>query len=102
MPRQTRIDCPGAPHHIVVRGIERKAAFKRRQDYEDFLDRMGNVLTVSSTTCFAWALMPNHVLLLLRTGLSPIPTVMRRFLIGYAVSFNRRHKRYGHLFLSEP
>ena len=36
--------------------------------------------------------------MLLRTGLVPIATVMRRLLTGYAVSFNRRHKRYGHLF----
>ena len=39
-----------------------------------------------------------HVHLLLRTGLTPISTVMRRLLTGYAVSFNKRHKRYGHLF----
>ena len=36
--------------------------------------------------------------LLLRTGIAPIATVMQRLLTGYAVSFNRRHKRYGHLF----
>ena len=98
MPRQARIDAPGALHHIVIRGIERKAVFKRQQDYDDFLDRMGNILRDSSTGCFAWALMTNHVHLLLRTGLSPISTVMRRLLTGYAVGYNRRHKRYGHLF----
>jgi putative transposase len=42
--------------------------------------------------------MPNHVHLLLRTGLFPIATVMRRVLTGYAQQFNRRHKRHGHLF----
>jgi putative transposase len=36
--------------------------------------------------------------LLLRTGTSPIATVMRRLLTGYAVSFNRRHRRHGQLF----
>jgi hypothetical protein len=35
---------------------------------------------------------------LLRTGTAPIATVMRRLLTGYAVSFNRRHRRHGHLF----
>ena len=38
---------------------------------------------------------PHHVHLLLRTGLTPISTVMRRLLTGYAGQFNRRH---GHLF----
>ncbi|MCP4214538.1 MAG: hypothetical protein GY765_07765, partial [bacterium] len=28
MPRQSRIDAPGALHHIIIRGIERKAIFK--------------------------------------------------------------------------
>ena len=42
--------------------------------------------------------MTNHFHLLLRTGAAPIATVMRRLLTGYAVSFNRRHRRHGHLF----
>ena len=92
------MDAPGALHHIAIRGIERKAIFKDKQDYHSFLDRMGNLLKESSTACFAWALMTNHIHLLLKTGFAPISTVMRRLLTGYAVSFNRRHKRYGHLF----
>ena len=47
---------------------------------------------------YAWALMPNHAHLLIRTGVEPLSRVMRRLLTGYAVSFNRRHKRTGHLF----
>ncbi|MFH1620352.1 MAG: transposase, partial [bacterium] len=43
-------------------------------------------------------LIANHFHLLLKTGLVPIATVMRRLLTGYAVAYNRRHRRYGHLF----
>ena len=50
------------------------------------------------TGCYAWVFMTNHIHLLLKTGLSSIATVMRRLLTGYAVTFNRRHRRYGHLF----
>ncbi len=42
--------------------------------------------------------MPNHFHLLLKTGIIPISTVMKRLLTGYAMHYNRRHKRYGHLF----
>jgi hypothetical protein len=42
--------------------------------------------------------MTNHAHLLLKTGLPPVATVMRRLLTGHAVQFNRRHKRHGHLF----
>jgi len=39
-----------------------------------------------------------HAHFLFRTGLVPLSTIMRRLLTGYAVSFNRRHKRHGQLF----
>jgi len=98
MPRQARIDAPGALHHIICRGIERRDIFDDDIDRENFLDRLGNILTESSTPCYAWALIPNHFHLLLRTGNAPISTIMRRLLTGYAVSFNHRHHRHGHLF----
>jgi len=102
MPRKARIDSPGALHHIIVRGIERRKIFYDDSDRNNFLDRLGIILIDTKTPCFAWALIPNHLHLLLRTGIAPIATVMRRLLTGYAVSFNRRHRRHGQLFLSEP
>ena len=98
MPRQSRIDAPGALNHVIVRGIERRKIFLNDQDRYDFLDRLGAVIEHTGTICYAWALMPNHFHLLLRTGNAPLATVMRRLLTGHAVSFNRRHRRHGHLF----
>jgi putative transposase len=98
MPRQARIDAPCALHHIIARGIERSKIFRDDADYEDFLRRLGPLLVQTETKCFAWALIPNHFHLLLKTGNVPIATVMRRLLTGYANGFNRRHQRSGHLF----
>jgi len=98
MPRRSRIDAPGALHHIIVRGIERKTIFKDDADRDNFLERLKNILTDSNTSCFAWALIPNHFHLLLRTGRVPISTVMKRLLTGHAMYFNRKHNRVGHLF----
>jgi len=98
MPRQARIDAPGALHHIIFRGIERRNLFRDNADRDNFSERLGNVLTETGTVCFAWVLMPNHVHLLLKTGLTPISTFMRRLLTGHAAYFNRRHRRYGKLF----
>jgi putative transposase len=98
MPRQARIDAPGALQHIICRGIERRNIFRDDADREYFIDRLGDVLLETSTPCYAWSLMPNHFHLLLRTGNIAIATVMRRLLTGYAVAFNRRHRRHGHLF----
>ena len=98
MPRRSRIDAPGALHHIIVRGIDRKRIFKDDADKDNFLGRLKNILTNSTTLCFAWVLIPNHFHLLLRTGSVPISTVMKRLLTGHAIYFNRKHRRVGHLF----
>jgi REP element-mobilizing transposase RayT len=98
MPRKARIDAPGALHHITVRGIERKVIFNDLKDCENFLERFGEILGETETPCFAWSLMKNHAHLFLRTGQAPLTIVMRRLLTGYALQFNRRHKRHGYLF----
>jgi REP element-mobilizing transposase RayT len=85
-------------HHIILRGIERRRIFRDDFDRENFLERLERALTETQTACYAWALMPNHIHLLLKTGSLPMAAVMRRLLTGYAVSFNLRHRRHGHLF----
>ena len=98
MPRKSRIDAPRALHHIIVRGIERGKLFIDDMDRNNFLDRMGGIIHETHTICYAWALIPNHFHLLLRTGQVPIATFMMRLLTGHAGYFNKRHRRSGHLF----
>jgi len=98
MPRKSRIDAPGALHHIIVRGIERRKIFLDDTDRNNFLDRIGGIITETKTGCYAWALIPNHFHLLLITGQVSIATIMRRLLTGHAGFFNKRHRRSGHLF----
>ena len=62
------------------------------------MERLAEILEETGTACYAWALLPNHLHLLLRTGTTPLSQVMRRLLTGYAVVFNLKHKRQGHLF----
>jgi putative transposase len=98
MPRKSRIDAPGALHHVIARGIERCKIFWDNVDRDSFLDRLGGIVKETDTRCFAWALIPNHFHLVLKTGAVPIATVLQRLLTGYAVFHNRRHRRSGHLF----
>ena len=49
-------------------------------------------------TVYAWALLPNHFHLLVRTGAQPLFRSMKKLLTGYVVYFNRRHQPAGHLF----
>ena len=46
---------------------------------------------------YAWALLPNHFHLLVRTGRHPLARSMRSLLTGYAGAFNRRSRRSGHV-----
>ena len=98
MPRQPRLDAPGVLQHVMARGVERREIFKDNKDRKSFVARLGDVLTETKTQCFAWVLIPNHVHLLFRTGLTPLGEVMKRLLTGHAVYFNKRHGRSGHLF----
>lgn len=98
MPRHSRIDYHGALHHVIVRGINRSPIFKDDDDRREFLRRLQVGIEKTQLTCYAWALIPNHVHLLLQTGPTPLSTLMRSLLTGYAVYFNLRHKRVGHLF----
>lgn len=98
MPRSARIDAPGALQHIICRGIERRDIFRDDIDRNNFIERLSHIVVETSTDCYAWAVIPNHFHLLLRTGNVPLTTLMRRLLTGYALGFNRRHKRNGPLF----
>lgn len=60
MPGKSRIDVPGALHHIIASGIERKSKFPDNKDRNDFLERLSDIIAGTETKCFAWSLMPNH------------------------------------------
>jgi putative transposase len=98
MPRGPRLDAPGVLHHVMARGIERSLIFRDVADREAFLRRLGEVVAEADLDVFAWALLPNHFHLLLRTAGTPLPAAMRCLLSGHATWFNRRHERVGHLF----
>lgn len=98
MPRGARLDAPGTLHHVMVRGIEGMAIVTDDDDRQRFVDRLGLVASATGTTIYAWSLMSNHAHLLLRSGASGLSTFMRKLLTGYATTYNRRHRRHGHLF----
>jgi Transposase IS200 like. len=93
MPRIARIDTPGLLHHITIKGIERRKIFNDDKDRENFIEQLSVFLPETKTQCYAWSFLPNHAHFLLRSGPSGIAALMGRLLTGYAVSYNRRHKR---------
>ena len=59
MPRQARIDAPGAIQHIIIRGIERKNIFRDTVDKDTFIGQLGKIVIQTSTPCYARVLMDN-------------------------------------------
>ena len=98
MVRQARLDAPGTLHHVIIRGIEKGRIVDDQKDRENFVSRMGEVASDTKTAIYGWSLMTNHAHILLRSGPFGLSKYMRRLLTGYAISYNHRHSRYGHLF----
>ncbi|MDH3446090.1 MAG: transposase [Deltaproteobacteria bacterium] len=98
MPRQARLDAPGTLHHVIVRGIERRRIVDDDYDRGQFVSRLGKLAVETGTSIYAWALMTNHAHLLVNSGAQGLAKFMRRFLTGYSVTYNWRHRRHGHLF----
>ena len=98
MPRQRRLNIPGAIYHVITRGINRSIIFRQKKDREDFLRRLSEGLENTKSRCYAWALMDNHVHLLIRNGETSLGDLMRKILTGYALYFNHKYNRCGYLF----
>jgi len=98
MPRGPRLDASGVLHHVVARGLDRQTIFRDDRDRDEIVRRVAGLVEVGALTVYAWALLPNHFHLLVRTGARPLARSMRSLLTGYAGVFNRRHRRTGHLF----
>ncbi|MRR58775.1 MAG: transposase [Deltaproteobacteria bacterium] len=98
MPRTARLDIQGLLQHVIVRGIERRDIFLDDDDRQFFVQRFSYLLEKTGTVCFAWALLSTHLHLLVCPRNVTLATFMRRLLTSYAVTFNLRHGRTGHLF----
>lgn len=72
--------------------------FRDDDDRDNFVEQMRRLLMDIGTLYYAWALIPNHFHLLLHPCNVELSRFIRRLLTGYAVTFNRRYKRSGHLF----
>ena len=87
---KARLDSPGTLHHVMVRGIEKRPIVNDETDRKDFVRRLGVLAEETQTPIYAWALMSNHVHILLCSVALGLAKFMRRLLTGYAVNYNAR------------
>jgi putative transposase len=98
MPRQMRIEYPGAIYHVLSRGDQREPIFLDEGDHHDFLKTLTEACEKAGFEVHAYCLMPNHFHLVVETPQGNLAAGMGWLLSTYSNRFNHRHERCGHLF----
>ena len=99
MPRPNRLWYPGAWYHVFARGNNKAPIFFEPADYQRYLDLLRQAMTQFGCRLYAYALMTNHVHLLVQTGSEqPLARPMHMLQARYTMYVNRRYERVGHLF----
>lgn len=97
-----RLQYPGALFHVMTRGNERRRTFRANRDYRHFLTLLGEAVEKFRWILYTYALMPNHVHLLLQLTEANFSIGMHWLDCEYAKYFNRRYGRVGHFFQGRP
>ena len=97
MPRKPRIEIAGY-YHIVNRGVEQRVVFKVPDDYEYFEELMCFYMKSYGITLHNYCLMSHHYHLLIETSQENLSKFMKQLNMNYAIYFNKKYKRAGHLW----
>jgi REP element-mobilizing transposase RayT len=100
MPRNPRADRHGRWHHVMNRGVAQRTIFETDDHYRYFLSRMARAVRAGMIEVHAYALMPNHFHLLVRSKRASLGRAMHSIQMPHAKRFNRRIQRGGPLFRS--
>src|SRR4051794_22764175 len=93
-----RNEVAGATYHVIARGVDRRRIFVDDHDYETYTRLLAIVALRQGWRLLCYCLMPNHVHLLIETPETNLGNGMQWLQSRYALAFNERHVRSGHLF----
>jgi REP element-mobilizing transposase RayT len=96
--RRPRIHYPGAAYHAMARGVDGREIFSDDRDRDLFIKALTELKAEAGFSLLAYCLMGNHFHLAIKIGQIPLSNVIQRLLTRYALTFNARHDRSGHLF----
>jgi putative transposase len=99
MPRRPRIHLDGVPLHVVQRGHNRTRCFFDASDYRSYLHWLSCALEQTQCALHAYALMPNHVhLLVTPSAAHAVPRLLMSLGRHYVQYVNRKYRRTGTLW----
>jgi putative transposase len=93
-----RIIYPGAIYHITQRAPGKEVLFNEDVDYLYFLKLLKETNMKFNLDLYCFALLPNHVHLLLKINKANLSFAMKNLFERYAAYFNIKYKRKGHVF----
>lgn len=97
MPRRPRIDLAGF-HHVINRGVARSDIYLCNEDKGKFLEILCKACRVYKVNLHDYCLMDNHYHLLVELTDENLSLFMRQINSNYAIYFNKKYKRSGHLW----
>lgn len=97
MARRPRIDFSGY-HHVINRGVDKGDVVRADSDKDLFLQILCKSLKKYHALLHSYCLMDNHYHLLIETTAENLSLLMRNINANYAIYFNKKYKRTGHLW----
>ena len=97
MPRRPRIDMVGY-YHVVNRGVDQRIIYKDDDDFKMFLELVCSGCQLYNVQLHGYVLMSNHYHLLIETRQENLSKFMKHLNASYAIYFNKKYKRSGHLW----
>jgi REP element-mobilizing transposase RayT len=98
MPRQLRVEYPGALYHVMSRGDRKKDIYLNDVDRQDFLKTLAEACQKTGFQVHAYCLMRNHFHLVVETPNANLVAGMRWLLSSYTIRLNHRQKLLGQVF----
>ena len=93
-----KLNVPNLVLHITERAVGREPLFIEDDDYLGMLVFLKEVSERYALRMFAFCFMPNHLHLLFSPTAENLYDAMKFLFSRYAMSFNKKYERRGHLF----
>lgn len=97
MPRRGRQRSATDIYHVMIRGNNKEKIFSDEWDYKKMY-RLMKLNLNNLIEIYAYCIMPNHLHLIIGGTLSNISSYMSKIEIGYALYYNEKKERVGHVF----
>ena len=83
---------------MIARGNQGQTVFHEDRDFTLYRQLLLDYKVQFRFSVYAYALMPNHIHLLLETGQTSLSRIMHRLQFHYTLRTNLKYKTHGHLF----